>query len=101
MNPLTGAQRKHLRGQAHALKPLVRIGKQGLTEGALHEIDAALDSHELIKVHGTGSKEEKQELARRIEQETGAAAVGQIGHVIILYREQADPEKRRIEVPES
>jgi RNA-binding protein len=97
---LTGSQRKYLRGQAHSLKPLVRIGKQGLTEGALKEIDAALDIHELIKVHAPGTKEEKQALTRRVEEGTGAAAVGMIGHVIILYREQPDPEKRRVEVPE-
>jgi len=99
MSQLTGSQRKYLRGQAHSLKPLVRIGKQGLTEGALHEIDAALDSHELIKIHAPGSKEEKQELTRRIAEGTRAEAVGAIGHVIILYREQEDPEKRRIAVP--
>jgi RNA-binding protein len=98
---LNGFQRKYLRGQAHALKPLVRIGKQGLTEGAIHEIDAALDSHELIKVHAPGTKEEKQDLAQRVEKATAAAAVGQIGHVLIFYREQADPEKRKIAVPES
>lgn len=99
MATLTGSQRKYLRGQAHALRPLVRIGKQGLTEGALYEIDAALDSHELVKVHTPGTKEEKQELVRRIEEATRAEAVGAIGHVIILYREQQDPEKRRVAVP--
>ena len=99
MTKLTGAQRKHLRGQAHSLKPLVRIGKQGLTEGALQEIDAAIDIHELIKVHAPGTKEEKLDLVRRMEEGTGAAAVGRIGHVIILYRKQPDPEKRRIELP--
>ncbi len=100
MKNLTGRERKYLRGQAHSLNPLVRIGKQGLTEGALHEIAAALDVHELIKVHAPGTKEEKQDLAGRIEEGTGSAAVGMIGHVIILYREQPDPEKRRIEIPE-
>jgi RNA-binding protein len=101
MTKLTGATRKYLRGQAHSLKPLVRIGKQGLTEGALQEIDSALDIHELIKVQAPGTKEEKEDLSRRIEEGTGAAAVGRIGHVIILYRQQPDPEKRRIELPET
>ena len=100
MKKLTGAERKYLRGQAHRLKPLVRIGKQGLTAGALQEIDAAIDIHELIKVHAPGTKEEKEDMARRMEEATSATAVGQIGHVIILYRQQPDPEKRRIEIPE-
>src|SRR4029078_11940618 len=46
-----------------------------------------------------GTKEEKQDLAQRMVDGTGATAVGMIGHVITLYREQPDPEKRRIEIP--
>jgi len=99
MAALKGSQRKWLRGQAHALRPSVQIGRQGLGEGALSEIDLALDAHELIKVQAVAPKEEKQEMGRRIAAELGAELVGLIGHVLILYRRQADPEKRQIELP--
>jgi RNA-binding protein len=99
MEKLTGAQRKWLRGQAHSLKPIVQIGKQGLTEAVLGQIDAALDDHELIKVQAPASKEEKQELARQIEEALEAEAVGLIGHILILYRENPELEDRRIEIP--
>ncbi len=99
MAKLTGAQRKWLRGQAHSLRPLVRLGRQGLTEGVLREIDAVLDSHELVKVQGL-DKAENRELAGRIETETGAEVVGLIGHVLILFRAQEDPELRRFELPD-
>jgi RNA-binding protein len=99
MAKLTGAQRKWLRGQAHSLRPLVRLGKQGLTEGVVREIDAVLDSHELVKVQGQG-KAENRELTERLETELGAEVVGLIGHVLILFREQADPELRRFEIPD-
>lgn len=98
MAKLKGSQRKWLRGQAHSLKPVVQIGKNGLTEGTLREIDLALDSHELIKIQAVASKEEKQEMASRIEEELGAEAVGQIGHVLILYREHEDPDKRQFDL---
>jgi RNA-binding protein len=100
MEKLKGSQRKWLRGQAHSLRPVVQIGQKGLSEAALREVDAALDIHELIKVQAPGPKEDKQEIARRIEEELGAEAVGLIGHMILLYRRNPDPEKRRIELPE-
>lgn len=100
MEKLTGAQRKWLRGQAHSLKPLVQIGKQGLTEAALRQIDAALDDHELIKVQAPASKEVKQDMARQIEDALEAETVGLIGHVLILFRENPELEDdRRIEIP--
>jgi RNA-binding protein len=97
---LKGSQRKWLRGQAHSLKPVVQVGRNGLTEGLLREIDLALDSHELIKIQAVAPKEEKQELARQIKEELGAETVGLIGHILILFREHADPEQRRFELPE-
>ena len=50
MKPLTSSQRKRLRGLAHDLKPLVHLGKAGLTDAALAQIDKELADHELIKV---------------------------------------------------
>ena len=99
MATLKGSQRKWLRGKAHALRPVVQVGRQGLSEGTLREIDFALATHELIKVQAVAPKEEKQEIAQRIEEELGADVVGMIGHVLILYRQQPDPELRKVELP--
>jgi RNA-binding protein len=99
MAKLKGSQRKWLRGQAHALRPVVQIGRLGLSANALREIDFALETHELIKVQAAAPKDEKQEMARRIEAELGAETVGMIGHILILYRRQPDPELRKIEIP--
>lgn len=99
MTTLTGSQRKWLRGQAHSLKPIVQIGKQGLTDGTIRQVDEALDVHELIKVQAVVPREEKQEIASRLASEVEAEVAGHIGHVIILYRENPDPEKRIYELP--
>ena len=99
MKKLTGSQRKWLRGQAHGLKPVVQLGKQGLSEAVIQQVDAALDNHELIKVQAVGDKEEKQEIGSRLEKELRAEAVGLIGHILILYRQNPDREKRQIKLP--
>ena len=39
---LTGKQRRHLRGLAHHLKPVVQLGNKGLTDGLLAQIDEQL-----------------------------------------------------------
>lgn len=97
---LLGKQKRYLRAEAHALKPTVQAGKQGVSPALLQQIDAALASHELIKVQFVAEKEEKKALADAAEAELGAAVAGQVGHVLILYREHKDPRKRRYPLPQ-
>ncbi|NIA19744.1 MAG: ribosome assembly RNA-binding protein YhbY [Xanthomonadaceae bacterium] len=99
---MQGFQRKHLRGLAHSLKPMVHLGQKGLTEGLLSSMNEALELHELIKLKFLDFKEKSQktELAGLIEQRTGAELVGIIGNIAIFYRQQEDSEKRTIVLPE-
>ncbi len=99
MLTLTGGQKKYLRGLAHSLKPLVRIGKSGLTDSVLANLDQALESHELVKVKLSDSKEHRRDLSQQIDARLGSVQVGAIGHVAIFYRPSADPEDRAIEIP--
>lgn len=99
MPKLTSRQRRHLRGLAHGLKPVVRIGKGGITEGVLRTIDEALAHHELIKVRLSGVRGDNDGLCATIEARLGCERVGTIGHVAIFYRPAADAEDRRIELP--
>jgi RNA-binding protein len=47
---MTGKQKRYLRKLAHPLKPLVNIGKQGLSPENNREIKNQLLDHELIKL---------------------------------------------------
>src|SRR5258705_3598787 len=47
---LTAKQKQFLKGLAHPLSPVVRIGKAGLTPAVINEAKRSLDAHELIKV---------------------------------------------------
>ena len=92
---LTGKQRKHLRGLAHGLEPLVHVGGSGVTDAVLHAVDGALLAHELIKVR-LHEPDDKRADAEALAVGTGAALCGLIGHVVILYRPH--PEKPKITV---
>jgi len=99
MADLTGAQKKHLRGLAHHLKPMVQVGRNGVTDSVLQLIGKALDDHELIKVRLADPQGRKKELAEEIAERSGSVQVGLVGKVVTLYRRQPDPEKRKIEIP--
>jgi len=96
---LTGAQRKYLRGLAHGQDPAVRVGQKGLTGAVEREVDRALARHELVKVKLAGDREERREQAEAVAHATGAALVGTIGAIAILYRRHPDPKERKVRLP--
>ena len=101
MKTLKGFEKKYLRGLAHDLRPLVLIGKEGITDGIVRATDEGLSRHELIKIKFIDFKEkdQKETLAGELVDKTGSAQIGMIGHTAILYRPQTDPAKRRIQLP--
>jgi RNA-binding protein len=99
MDELEGFQRRHLRSLAHPLRPVVMIGKEGLTEGVLAKADAELVAHELIKVRFVDWKDEKKALLAEMAEKLLAEVVGVVGHVGILFRQNREPKLRQIRVP--
>jgi len=99
MGELKGSQRKYLRGLAHSHKPLVQVGKEGLSENVLGSIDTNLEAHELIKVKIAAERDQREQLVPVIEERLNCECVGTVGRMAILYRENSDPEKRKIAVP--
>lgn len=93
---LDGAQRRRLRSLAHVLKPVVLVGEAGITATVLEAVDAALATHELIKVR-LREPEDKHAAAEALAEASRAALCGVVGHTVILYR--PDPETPRIELP--
>jgi RNA-binding protein len=95
---INSQQRKQLRGLAHHLDPVVMIGKAGLTEGVIAASAKALDAHELIKVRFLEFKDEKKDLAAQLAEATGSDIAGIIGHILILYKEHPEADRRKIEL---
>ena len=97
---LSPAQKKHLRGLAHALKPVIRAGNAGLTPALGRETERALHDHELIKVKALGgNRAARDALFAGLARMTGSALVHQIGNVAVLYRPR--PELPRILIPDA
>ena len=99
MNNLSSSQRSYLRSQAHHLEPVVLIGKNGITDGTLKTVNTALNTRELIKIKFREYKDEKQSLSPKIAKLTDSQIVGIIGHTVILFRQNPDPEKQNIRLP--
>src|ERR1700684_3996489 len=88
-------QRAELRSQAHALKPVVLIGAEGLTDAVLTEIKVHLAAHQLIKIRVFGDeREERLAIYERICDELQAAPVQHIGKLLVIWKPEA-PERSK------
>jgi RNA-binding protein len=97
---LTERQRRFLKGLAHSLKPIVRLGNAGLTEAVATETERALHDHELIKVKAPGGdREGRDALFAALATRTRSSLVQRIGNVAVLYR--ARPDLARIVIPDA
>ena len=97
--PLSEKQKKHLRGLAHALKPVSRLGSAGITEPFLTELETTLAHHELIKLKATAANRTERDAAiDSIVVRTGAQLIARIGNVAVLYR--PCPSGARLQIPE-
>ena len=72
---LTSKQRAQLRGMASTLDTIVHVGKDGIGENLIKQVNDALEARELIK-----------------------GRVLEIGSKFVLYRMQHDKVKRKIEL---
>ena len=95
---LNSRQKKILRAKAHDLKPIVLVGKLGASEGCIQSINEAIESHELIKVKFIEHKDDKKNLSELICSKTESEIVGNIGHTIMLFRQNPDKEKQKYKI---
>lgn len=98
---LTSKQRAFIKKKAHDLEPLVRVGKDGVTENLIQSILEAIDSREILKVKILQNCEkEKEEVLEELSARSEFEVVGLIGRTIILYRENTDKPVISLEVKE-
>ena len=95
---LTSKQRAQLRSLATNLDTIVHVGKDGIGDNLVKQVNDALEARELIK----GRVLENSLLtAREAAEELAVAArceVQVIGSKFVLYRMQHDKSKRKIEL---
>lgn len=92
---LRGKQKRFLRSQANHLQPLFSVGKDGLTDNWLAQLDGALDRRELIKVSILQNADvTTDEVREMIESKTDIQVVQVIGRVLVLFKVSANRDAR-------
>ncbi|HOO26579.1 MAG TPA: YhbY family RNA-binding protein [Clostridiales bacterium] len=86
---MTSKERAAFRAKANSLEPITQIGKGGIGQALLVQINDALQARELIKLKVLleSSPIKPKEAAAEIAGELGAEVIQVIGGSIILYRE--------------
>ncbi|HWU78216.1 MAG TPA: ribosome assembly RNA-binding protein YhbY [Rhodanobacter sp.] len=91
---LSSSQIRYLRSLAHDLSAVILLGNKGASEAVVKELNQALDIHELVKVKlSGGDKDERQAQIEVLREGTQAEKIHQIGHVVVLFRRNADEPK--------
>jgi RNA-binding protein len=92
----TGALRRALRGHGHALRPVVHVGKGGVTSGVLAQVAQALFDHELVKVRiAAECPTDRFTVADELAHRPGTQVVQILGRTVLVYKRH--PEKPRFE----
>ena len=95
---LSSKQRAFLRSAAHHLKPILHVGKEGVTDATIQSLEEALNTHELFKV-------KVQEASPVSARDAGGLFTGRIpglehvqtiGRTVILYRPHAETPEIRL-----
>jgi RNA-binding protein len=94
-------QLRYLRGLGHHLKPLLMLGREGVTDNVISAANAVLSAHELVKVKiGNGCPLERREAAAVIAAKTGSEIVQVLGRTFLIFRNNPDRhEDERIKLP--
>ena len=92
---LKGKQKRYLCSQAHEMRPLFQVGKEGLTANWLKQVEDAIEKRELLKVNVLQNAiVEDEEVIEYIETNSRIQVVQKIGHVLVLFK-QADKRENR------
>lgn len=95
---MTGKQRSFLKAMANGLQAKAQIGKDGITEAVLAQMEQMLEKRELIKVHVLENcPMDAKEAANEVASATGAEFIQAIGRKFVIYRESK--ENKTIELP--
>ncbi len=94
---LDGKQRSYLRSKANKLDTLVHVGKEGINQAVIKQVNETLADHELIKVKilesvGRTTRSCAEELATVTESQV----VQTIGGVAVLFRQDDEDSKYRL-----
>lgn len=97
---ITPKQRAFLKSLAHSIEPIMNIGKYGVNDETIRQLDLVLEKRELVKIKILNNNlDDNEEIVNFILQKTRAEFVQYIGNKFVIYRRKRKDENR-IELPE-
>ena len=95
---MTSKQRAYLRGLANKLEAIFQIGKNGINDNLIKQLDDALEARELIKITTLETAPDTaKNLSFEISERIECIVVQVIGNKITLFRQKKKNSK--IELP--
>ena len=96
---MTSKDRAYLRSLATNIEPIFQIGKAGLSNNLIKQVDDALEARELIKITVLETANESAKaLSVTLADSTNSIVVQVMGRKITLYRKRAKESKININV---
>ncbi len=91
-------QRAYLRKMAQTMTPIFQVGKNGISENQIEQLNNALEARELIKIHLLNTTpNDKHSISEEIAQKTCSEIVHIIGNKLTIYKRSKNNPK--IELP--
>ena len=96
---MNSKDRAYLRGLANTIEPIFQVGKLGINDNLIKQVDDALEARELIKltVLETAPSDAK-DIAIVLGNNTNSIVVQVMGRKITLYRKRVKDSKININV---
>lgn len=92
---ITSKRIARLKKIGNKMRPIIRIGKEGISDNIIDNLSKVLVTRELIKVRIlNNSDEEVRDVAEKLSQSTDSRIVSVIGKTILLFKE--NPKKPKI-----
>lgn len=95
---MTSKQRAYLRSISNRIEAIFQIGKNGINDNLIKQLDDALEARELIKITVLETAPDTaKNLSFKISERTNSIVVQVIGNKITLFRQKRKDSK--IELP--
>lgn len=96
---MNSKQRAYLRGLANNIDTIFQVGKNGINDNLIKQLNDALEARELIKIRVLeNAPDTSKEAANEIAEKTDSIIVQVVGSKITLFRKRKKDSK--IELPE-
>ena len=81
--------RLNYKAQSHKIGVSVLIGKAGLSEKVIDEINTQLKAHKLIKIKvSSNDKIYRNQIQEKICKITGSVVINRIGKILVIFKEE-------------